>query len=58
MDDKRQEEVVGKNLVLPGLKPIAVKAFLAEDNLRPVGISPTYSCDSSSFFVMFSLKIK
>ena len=37
MDDKRQEEVVGKNLILPGLEAMAVKAFLAEDNLRPVG---------------------
>ena len=37
MGEKRQEEVVGKNLVLPGLELMAIKAFLAEDNLRPVG---------------------
>jgi len=37
MGEKRQEEVVGKNLVHPGLELMAIKAFLAEDNLRPVG---------------------
>ena len=37
MGEKRQEEVVDKNLVLPGLELVTIKAFLAEDNLRPVG---------------------